>query len=579
MTAVPKPTDIARQALLRLAQRKVPPTPDNFRLVYEEIAGRQPEGGAADLARVLDRVLQEAGQQRPKYLKAARNLADAVAKRDWQAAEALLRELLPTGGGAGWPAVIRGLVRQLEASYRGLTPSKKKEGLERALINFEHEPDLLPEKLQALVASWGAGVQPEDAETDVAAAAAAIPPVPSATAGAWRDLLIQALELGLLSQLRYLPEMARMAEALLEQARRARSEQDIAGLAQAFRPFWYKLEIHSDGQYRLHEELLQVLRLLADSMGELVAGDAWLLGQTRLVQEILRQPLDIEMLYDAESSLKELVFKQGQVRHGLAEARETLKQMAATFVERLAAMTASTGSYHEKIVRYQEEIGATRDIVELNQVLDRLMADTRSMQLDALRAHEQLRETQRKVAVAEQRIRELTTELEQASERMHKDFLTAALNRRGMQEALEREFSRAERQGTVLSLALLDVDHFKKLNDSLGHAAGDAALVHLAQVTREALRPGDALARYGGEEFLVILPEAARDQAVDIMTRLQRELTRNFFLHRNERVLITFSAGVAERRAGEPAEAVIRRADQALYQAKQRGRNRVVAAD
>lgn len=579
MTAAPKPTDIARQALLRLAQRKVPPTPDNFRLVYEEISGHPSEGGAAGLPDVLDKVLQQAGQRRPRYLKTARSLAEAMAKQDWSAVEALLRELLPLGGGASWPAVIRNLVRQLEASHKGLTPSKKKEGLERVLINFEHAPDLLPEKIQALVASWGAGVQPEGVDTGALAEPAPSPPAAAGPAGAWRDLLIQTLELGLLSQLRYLPELARKAEALLEQARRAHSGEDIARLAQAFRPFWYQLEIHSDGQYRLHEELLQVLRLLADNMGELVADDAWLQGQAQMVQEILHRPLDIEMLYDAESGLKELVFKQGQIRHGIAEARETLKQMAASFVERLAAMAASTGNYQEKIAAYQEEIGATRDIVELNRVLDRLMADTRTMQLDALRSHEQLQETQQKVAAAEQRIRELTAELEQASELMHRDFLTAALNRRGMQEALEREFARADRRHAALSLALLDIDHFKKLNDSLGHAAGDAALAHLAQVTRQALRPDDVLARYGGEEFLILLPETGRDQATQIMTRLQRELTRNFFLHQNERVLITFSAGVAERRAEEPPEAVIRRADQALYQAKHSGRNRVVAAE
>jgi diguanylate cyclase len=577
------PIEIARQTLLKLSQSKVPPTPDNFRAVYDEITGSKSEDGAAILIRSLEKVLQEAGKQRPKYLKSAKALSDAAARRNWGEVEVQLRELLPIGGDTGWASLVRNLVRQLEASHKGLTSSKKKESLERVLTNFENDPDQLPKKIQALVASWGSGMQLEGnakelAVTPLKERPASVAQTPS-TAALWRDLLIQVLDLGLLPQLKYLPELARTAQALLEQARRAVSENDIARLTQAFKPFWYKLEMHSDGQYRLHEELLQLLRLLADNMGELVADDVWLQGQTSIIRDILQRPLDIEMLYDAESSLKELIYKQGQLKHGLAEARETLKQMAATFVERLAEMTASTGEFHQKISKYQEEIGATQDIVQLNMVLDRLIGDTRSMELDALRSYELLQETQTRMEEAERRILQLSTELEQVSALAHKDFLTGALNRRGLQEALEREFSRAERIGTSLCIALLDVDHFKKLNNSLGYDTGDQALAHLAAVTREALRPTDVLARYGGEEFVIILPETAREEGVQVMARLQRELTRNFFLHDNERVLITFSAGVAERQATEPADEVMKRADQALFQAKHSGRNRVIAAE
>jgi diguanylate cyclase len=125
----------------------------------------------------------------------------------------------------------------------------------------------------------------------------------------------------------------------------------------------------------------------------------------------------------------------------------------------------------------------------------------------------------------------------------------------------------------------MDIDHFKNLNDNLGHDAGDDALAHLAQVTRAALRPTDVLARYGGEEFVIILPETDMDEGVRVMTRVQRELTKNFFLHKNERVLVTFSAGVAQRFGTEAADSVMKRADFAMYQAKHSGRNRVVGAE
>ena len=127
-------------------------------------------------------------------------------------------------------------------------------------------------------------------------------------------------------------------------------------------------------------------------------------------------------------------------------------------------------------------------------------------------------------------------------------------------------------------MALLDIDNFKALNDKLGHATGDAALTHLATVAREAMRPQDTLARYGGEEFVLLLPDTPLDSGIEAMTRLQRELTRRFFLAGTEKVLITFSAGVAQVGSNESGHDAIRRADQAMYLAKRAGKNRVLGA-
>ena len=128
-------------------------------------------------------------------------------------------------------------------------------------------------------------------------------------------------------------------------------------------------------------------------------------------------------------------------------------------------------------------------------------------------------------------------------------------------------------------MAVLDVDNFKRLNDTYGHSAGDAALVHLAKVIKHTVRPTDVIARFGGEEFVIILTETGRNEAVKVTERLQRELTRRFFLHNNERLLMTFSAGVAEYRQGDSDESLFQRADKAMYQAKVQGKNRVVSAE
>ena len=245
---------------------------------------------------------------------------------------------------------------------------------------------------------------------------------------------------------------------------------------------------------------------------------------------------------------------------------------------RLAGFAATTGDYHDRIGACAERISNASDIGQLSDVLQVVMQETRAVQFAAQRSRDELIEMRDRVRQAEREVVRLQEELAHASEMVRTDALTGALNRKGMDEAIEREVARARRKNSPLSVALLDIDNFKKLNDTHGHEAGDQALVHLAQVVRETLRPTDTLARYGGEEFVIVLADTRLDDGVQAMVRVQRELTRKFFLHRNEKMLITFSCGVAELGPAESPADGVKRADQAMYLAKRAGKNRVVAA-
>lgn len=177
---------------------------------------------------------------------------------------------------------------------------------------------------------------------------------------------------------------------------------------------------------------------------------------------------------------------------------------------------------------------------------------------------------------AEQRIAELELALAEARQAATVDPLTGALNRRGFEEASQREAARAQRNGTPLALALLDLDDFKRLNDTLGHQVGDAALVHLVRVLRRAMRPSDVLARFGGEEFVLLLPETGLPLAEAALARFQRELAA--LPVPDGGAVLTFSAGVTCHRPDEALETTMRRADAATYLAKRSGKNRVVTA-
>ena len=140
--------------------------------------------------------------------------------------------------------------------------------------------------------------------------------------------------------------------------------------------------------------------------------------------------------------------------------------------------------------------------------------------------------------------------------------------------AFEAEQARVDRHGASLAIGLLDVDNFKKLNDQMGHQTGDEALKFLARRVGECLRPVDVVARYGGEEFVVLLPDTPAEEGQQVLTRLQRTLSAEFFTHEDKKVFITFSAGVTSYRLGEAIEAALERADVGLYEAKRTGKNR-----
>ena len=158
--------------------------------------------------------------------------------------------------------------------------------------------------------------------------------------------------------------------------------------------------------------------------------------------------------------------------------------------------------------------------------------------------------------------------LEEAKESARIDSLTSLPNRRGWDEALGRELSRARRDKTSFCVALLDLDHFKEFNDEHGHQAGDRLLRRGASAWRLALRQSDLVARYGGEEFAVLLPACGLDEAMEVIERL-REATPEGQ---------TVSAGVAQWNGYEAEEVLIDRADLALYKAKREGRDLTNAA-
>lgn len=593
------PSEIARETLKRLALQRTPPTPDNYRTLYHEISGTQaselfPEKALKSLSAALPRTTQE-------QLRFARQVDAAVGNKSWDALKTTLNDLLGKAAGEplNWSSLIRDMLARLDSRHAELTPARKREALDHVLA-ASASPDLLYVRLQGLLKNWSQTATLESA-TPLAAAATeaaeatgappAVPPAPTFPVAAARatdapqgagsellDLLAQLLDSAVVVLFADNATLAGEIERLAAAARAARTTEEIAALVAAMKRLNYRLHFAAEDHNELQAGTLHLLHLVIDNINELVLDDQWLQGQIAVVLELVNQPLNLRRLDDVERRIKDVIFKQSSLKKNLLEARDQIKRMLATFVDRLANFSESTSDYHNTLERCSTKISAANDITELTDVLAEVMQETRSIQLNAQRSRDELLDMRSKVAEAEREVERLQGELANASQMVRHDALTGALNRKGMNEALEHEVARIKRHGGSLCLALLDIDNFKKLNDSLGHAAGDAALVHLTQVVQDAIRPEDTLARYGGEEFVVILPDTALTHAVTAMQRVQRELTKRFFLHNNDKLLITFSCGVAELGSDEPAGDALQRADGAMYLAKRAGKNRVVAA-
>jgi diguanylate cyclase len=203
-----------------------------------------------------------------------------------------------------------------------------------------------------------------------------------------------------------------------------------------------------------------------------------------------------------------------------------------------------------------------------------MVEESRSVQSLVQQTQTRLHDEHRKAGELTQRVSELEAEMRRLSDEVSTDQLTQIANRRGLLQAFDAERARLERSGSTLSVGLLDIDNFKRLNDELGHGAGDEALRALAAVVSTTLRPTDHVARYGGEEFVVLLPDTPEGEGQQILTRLQRSLSGGLFMHEQQQVFVTFSAGVTAYRSGERIEDALERADIALYEAKRTGKNR-----
>ncbi|MBV8379617.1 MAG: diguanylate cyclase [Paucibacter sp.] len=552
------PAQLAKAALLRLAQAQQEPTPENYARAYA----------------------QEAGTSLPK--PGAETAAAA-------------------GGGERsneqWSQLIERVVRGIERGDKSWPIGRKKDGLQRVLANNRNDAQRLYGRLQQLVKSWdgdsGAADEGQTASQFMGEeglgtqsggfSSTGMAPLiggesSGESIGEW-----PAIGTTLQETVRHAVAFpGGVGDDLVRDLDAARAElqrdgatperaAEIAALCRRARHLL-------DHRQHLFGELNQLCRELSASLVELAEEDSWVQGQCEVMHAAISHGLGSRGVRSATELLAGTRERQQQLRTERTDARNALKGL-------IQQMLAELGELGQHTDRFQNNVGRYADAIEKADSLESLAGTVREMVEESRSVRQLVQQTQSRLTTEHDRAAELSAKVEALEDELRKlssevqtDQLTQIANRRGLIKAFEQEQARSEREGGSIALALLDIDNFKKLNDTLGHAAGDEALKALAKRVSDLLRPGDMVARYGGEEFVLLLPVTPIEEAQQVLARLQRSLSASLFTHEAKEVFVTFSAGVTIYRGGETLEAALDRADVALYEAKHTGKNRACVA-
>jgi diguanylate cyclase len=582
---------LAKAALRQLAQSRQDPTPDNYTRAWIAAGGPAP----ADAA--------EPGR---------RSQEDQADGNGVEAAE-----------GVAWAALIGRVVKGLERGGKHWTAARRKDSLQRVLTGSARDAARLQQRLQGLVGAWeddrpadaptatGAADEPAVAAAQAAgagagAAAAAVAetatepaaPADGADAGApgptppaetaWPPLVGELHTTVGAALPADEPRAAEIADRLAGLARRLEADGPTPALAVAIAEQCRRARRLFAHRHHLIEQLGALCRELAGGLVELAEDEGWMQGPVQALQARLAEGAGARAVRSAGELLAQARREQQRLRSERAAARDALKQLIGSMLSEVGELGDRTGDFQQAVGRHAEAIAGAASLQAVAAVVHQMLADSREVQAAIGASRQRLQAERDQAETLQTRVRELETELRRLADEVGTDPLTQVANRRGLSQAFEALSARALREASSgagvdpaavrLAVALIDIDNFKRLNDTLGHAAGDQALQALAAAVRERLRPDDRIARFGGEEFVLLLPGLPADEAQQVLTRLQRNLSTSLFMHDNQEVFVTFSAGVTAWRPEEPLELALERADEALYEAKRTGKNRTCVA-
>lgn len=270
--------------------------------------------------------------------------------------------------------------------------------------------------------------------------------------------------------------------------------------------------------------------------------------------------------------------------------KKVVKQKTAEIAKMLTLMgqyfndaIQSSGSGSENVSNIKSEIQSidmqTPNIETLTSLQTKLIDAAKSIEDEMNHVGEKLTSGKSEVETLEHQVKRLQEELEKTKEESIKDHLTGLLTRRAYEEAIKKIENTFIRNNTQYAIVFFDIDHFKKINDNYGHEAGDVILSTFAKILGKNTRDLDVVSRYGGEEFVAVVHFNLKRELLKYLKRIKSIIQENNFVYKNQKIHLTFSAGVSIRNNHSSYDSTIQKADMLLYEAKEAGRDRIILED
>ncbi|NPA25575.1 MAG: diguanylate cyclase [Deltaproteobacteria bacterium] len=346
---------------------------------------------------------------------------------------------------------------------------------------------------------------------------------------------------------------------------------------------------------RLKEDLLAQsniendLRLLIEDFKSLVEAALHHIESLSLQQDRL------ELFLECRSELREISTPEDMNRYvrkfkrlfsgnflpteEIVKERDELKKIISILANSISNLLLTSGEFDSGLEECVARLQRAHSLNEVQEIRNLLIEQTRNLQVRTRQMAKDMQQAREQVDDANKKIEALKNQMEKIKKEVVIDPLTRIFNRRAFDTKIRQEMISFQRYGQLTSLIIIDIDHFKRINDSYGHRTGDGVLRILSEVMKKEIREVDFLARYGGEEFALILPHTPFNQALEVAERIRSKVESSRFTYKGKPFVVTISLGVGTLRKDDTLESFFTRVDEALYRAKRNGRNQVVGEE